>query len=116
MSLIHTPTPFSLADYHELIEAFGGGDISKATKSELERFAVMLSRPQAYAMYGEPSFPQVCETVRLLILVRISEEANKDASRTSTIALRIALGALIISLVQTIPLFIQLFRWLRSLP
>lgn len=115
MTLTHTPTPFSEADYHNLSTTFAGGDISKATKSELERFAVMLSRPQAYIHFGQASFPQICETVRLLTLVRISEEANQEASRTSTIALRIALCALVISLVQTIPLFIQFFGGLGRL-
>ena len=115
MTLTHTPTQFTLADYHDLSMAFAGGDISKATKSELERFAVMLSRPQAYLQFGERDYPQVCETVRLLILVRISEEANHEASQTSSIALRIALVALVISLVQTIPLFVQFFGLIRSL-
>ena len=115
MTLTHTPTPFSNEDYHNLSTTFAGGDISKATKSELERFAVMLSRPQASGHFDRNSFPQVCETVRLLILVRISEEANREASRTSRIALYIALGALVISLVQTIPLFIQFFGGLGRL-
>ena len=115
MSLTHTPTQFTNEDYVNLSHAFAGGDISKATKAELERFAVMLSRPQAYAHFGERDFPQVCETVRILILVRISEEANLEASRTSKIALYIALFALVISLIQTIPLFIQFFGGLGRL-
>lgn len=42
-----TPTSFSGDDYLQLAHAFAGGDISKASKDELERFAVMLSRPSA---------------------------------------------------------------------
>ena len=106
---------FTTEDYTNLSREFANGDISKASKSELERFAVMMSRPEAYRHFGAHSFGENCETVRLLILVRISEEANQEASRTSTIALRIALCALVISLVQTIPLFIQFFGGLGRL-
>jgi hypothetical protein len=111
LSLTLTPTQFTNEDYVKLSHAFAGGDISKATKSELERFAVMLSRPQASEHFDSRSFPQVCETVRLLLLVRISEEANIEALRNSNIALRVALAALVIGLIQTIPLFIQFFNW-----
>ena len=55
-----TPTSFTLVNNVHLERIFAGGDISKATKSELERFAVMLSRPQAYVQFGAASFPQVC--------------------------------------------------------
>lgn len=95
-----TPTTFTNADYVELGHTFAGGDISKASKAQLERFAVMLSRPNAFTHFGKADYPQVCETVRTLILVRISEEANREASRISWIALCISIAALIATFVQ----------------
>lgn len=97
-----TATQFTLDDYNNLGQVFATGDISTASKSELERYAVMLSRPNASGHFNKNSFPQVCETVRLLIIVRISEEANRDALRTSKIALVVAVIALVVSVVQTV--------------
>jgi len=86
-------------DYTHLQHLFTGGDISKASKSDLERYAVMLSRPHASSHFNSASFPQVCETVRTLILVRISEEANREASIISKIALGVAVASLIVSII-----------------
>ena len=108
MTAAMTPTAFTEADYVALDQLFSGGDITKASKTALERFAVMLSRPRAYEHFGATSFPQICETVRILILVRISEEANKEASRISRIALYISIVALIASLVQAVAAIGQL--------
>lgn len=95
-----TPTDFTINDYRELHRLLSDGDITKSTKTELERFAVMLSRPDAHVKFGWTSFPQVCETVRTLLIVRMSEEANNEATRISTIALWIAGAALLVALVQ----------------
>ncbi len=101
MSDALTPTTYSEDDYQKLSEVFSGGDPSKATKAELQRYAVMLSRPKAWARFtGGGDYPQVCETVRMLILVRISEEANRAATRISIIALVVAIAAFIASVVQ----------------
>lgn len=97
-----TPTTFTHADYVELTHVFAGGDVSKASKAELERFAVMLSRPTAFTNFNESDYPQICETVRTLILVRISEESNRDASRISKIALWISIAALVATVVQAV--------------
>lgn len=97
-----TPTTFTLDDYVKLGQMFAGGDISQASKSELERFAVMLSRPNAFTHFGKTDFPQVCETVRTLILVRMSEEANREGSRISKIALAISIAALVLTGIQAV--------------
>lgn len=97
-----TPTTVSDNDYVHLSHVFAGGDISKASKSELERFAVILSRPHAYSHFTSAGFPQMCETVRTLILVRISEEANQEASKISRIALYISIAALVATVVQAV--------------
>jgi hypothetical protein len=90
----------SFEDYKKLRDLFSAGDISKASKEELERYAVMLSRPEAYVKIGDVSFPYACETVRTLLIVRMSEEANKEATRISKIALWIAGVALGVAFVQ----------------
>ncbi len=95
-----TPMSFTEADYVELRNVFAGGDISNVTKAELERFAVMLFRPNVYGRFDAINYPQVCETVRTLLIVRMSEEANEEATRISKIALYIAMAALGCTFVQ----------------
>jgi hypothetical protein len=43
MTAAMTPTTFTEADYVNLNQVCAGGDISKATKIELEHYAVMLT-------------------------------------------------------------------------
>lgn len=64
-------------EYNYIRQQFENGEIEKATKEELERFAILLSRVEAERKYQFVSFPQVCETVRTLLIVRMSEEANR---------------------------------------
>ena len=102
MSESQTPTKFTDQDYLTLSHVFAGGDISRASKTELERYAVILSRPNAHVHFSHTSFPQVCETVRTLILVRLSEESNREALRNSKIALGVSFVALCVALGQLI--------------
>ncbi|MHB9119502.1 MAG: hypothetical protein ACYC2R_14715 [Burkholderiales bacterium] len=97
-----TPITFANAEYVALGHLFAGGDISKSSKAELERFAVMLARPKAYEHFGAPDFPQICKTVRTLLIVRMSEEQNAQANRESRIALIISILALIAGFVQAL--------------
>lgn len=105
-----TSTKFSEQEYVSLSHIFAGGDISKASKAELERYAVMLSRPNAFQHFGASGFPQICETVRTLIQVRMSEEANKEANRISMIALIISIAALLAGLIQAVAAVWPLFK------
>ncbi len=104
------PRTFTEADYLALDQVFGGGDISACSKSELERFAAMLSRPNAFTHFGASSLPQICETVRTLLIVRVSEEQNRQAERLSRIALIISVVALLASLIQASVAVWQLFH------
>jgi hypothetical protein len=52
---------FTDKDYLELSHLFAGGDITKASKADLERFLVMLSRPNAFTHFGQSDFNQICE-------------------------------------------------------
>ncbi len=95
-----TSNQSSESDYHAIKQRFENGEIEKASKDELQRIAILLSRTSAYGSFGSASYPQMCETVRTLLIVRMSEEANKEATRISTIALWIAGAALFVALVQ----------------
>lgn len=107
-AFIMTAIKFTETDYAALNQQFSGGDISSCTKDELERFAVMLSRPRAYEHFGASSFPQICETVRTLILVRLSEEQNVQAKKESRLALIISCVALLAGIVQAVASIVQL--------
>lgn len=103
-----SPRPTS-ADYLALKMSLWSGEIRNASKPDLERYAVMLSLPNAYAEFGEKQYQQVCETVRTLLVVRMSEEANAEATRislesasTSKTALGVAWAAFVFSVVQAI--------------
>jgi hypothetical protein len=71
-----TATTFTAADYTELDHLCSGGDITKASKAELERYAVMLLRPHAYAHFSASAYPQICETVRTLLRNRNEESTS----------------------------------------
>ena len=60
----------------------------------------MLSRPNAYTHFGAREFPQICETVRTLLIVRMSEDANEEATRISKVALGVAMAALGCTFIQ----------------
>ena len=108
MTAAMTPTAFTEPIMLHWTNCSLAVTLRRQSKTALERFAVMLSRPRAYEHFGATSFPQICETVRILILVRISEEANKEASRISRIALYISIVTLIASLVQAVAAIGQL--------
>lgn len=100
--------PFGLeAKYKELNDILAYGDITKSSKSDLERFAVLLSKPEASIAFGGSQFPQACETVRLMLTVRMSEEQNIQARRESRLALIIACVALIAGVVQAVVAYRQ---------
>lgn len=104
---------FSEAEYLALSHLFGAGDVSRSSKQELERFAVMLSRPNAFTHFGAASFPQLCETVRTLLIVRMSEEQNEQAKRESRLALIIAVVALLAGIVQAV---VSVVQWVSNKP
>jgi hypothetical protein len=95
------PAAVADGDYVHLARLFSSGEISKASKSELERYGMMLSRPNARQHFSGSSFSQICEIVRVLLSARTSEDASA-ARRTSALAVCIALAALVVTALQTI--------------
>lgn len=76
MTAAMTPTTFTEADYVHLDHLFSGGNITNATKTELERYTVMLARPRANEHFGSSAFPQICATVRMLLQARMQESTS----------------------------------------
>ena len=108
------PLTFTQKDWTDLDNLFTGGDLSACTKSELERFAVMLTRPRANERVGGTSnFAPACAAVQTLLLVRMSEEQNEQAKRESRLALIISCIALLMATIQAI---VGLWPLVRSSP
>jgi len=63
------------AVYLEIQQSINSGAIASLPKERLAQFSAALARPQAYTHFSAPEFPQVCETVRTLLIVRSNEEA-----------------------------------------
>lgn len=96
-----TPEPrFTQDEIDQLFSRAYEGDIDNSSKVELERYAAMLCSGRARSHGRDPEFAQLGETVRTLLIVRMSEEANKEAKWVSILALWIAGAALLVSLVQ----------------
>jgi hypothetical protein len=66
------------------------GTLMDAKRADLERFGTLLARSQAFAKFGDREYPQICEFVRLLLLVRLSEESERRALEVANVSLRIA--------------------------
>lgn len=87
-------------EFHELTRLAHEGKISQLSKAELEHFAALLCRTEATPHRRSNDFSDISETVRTLLIVRMSEEANKEATRISKIALLIAMAALGCTVLQ----------------
>ena len=96
------PARFGDEDYVHLVRLFAAGAIWEASKSDLERYAVMLVRPGAHAHFGRSNLPQLCDTVRTLLLVRMSEDANVQAARIGSLAKWIAVAAILVMAFQAL--------------
>lgn len=91
--------PVNMDEFKRVVAS---GEITKASRTELEHYAVALSTGNAFTHFNGGTYEQVCGVVRTLILVRMSEQANAQATRISTIALVVSLAALIVAIAQFI--------------
>jgi len=78
------------AGLNEVWQRIQSGTLMDASRADLERFGTLLARSQAFAKFGERDYPQICEFVRLLLLVRLSEEGERRALEVANASLRIA--------------------------
>ena len=56
--------------YTEIQNCINSGTIAALSRDKLTEFSVALARSQAYTYFGASEFPQICETVRALLLTR----------------------------------------------
>ena len=84
--------PESFEDFLQLKDLFTSGDITKARKEELARYAVMLCRPVARDRMGMTvaNLTQLSDTVRTLLVLRMSEEASQQTTLMSIVAIAVA--------------------------
>jgi len=97
----------SNAEYDDLSAVFSRGDVTTLNKKQLERFLVLLSRPNASTRFPGSLYPQACDAVRLMLTVRMSEEQNLQAQKESRLALIIACVALLAGIVQAAVSYLQ---------
>src|SRR3989344_5977469 len=96
-------------------DAFSG-DLSKASKADLERYAGALCHSQAFSVFGERQFQHVCESVRIHLLRAHIDSLQRhitdlDAKNTKIQkwVIVLAVAALISTLFQTICTSIQTY-------
>ena len=87
-------------DFVDLSERLARGDITTASKQELERFTVMLCRPNASTRFPGSQFPQACETVRLLLLREHINTIERRSAKYQWLVIALAVAALVSSVVQ----------------
>lgn len=102
------------ADYTQLTNVIDIGDITKSSKPDLERYAIMLCRPDAWRVFSEKRISQISEIIRLLLMARVSQEINREAKRISIVALLISALALVAGVVQALAAVDYLSKALSS--
>jgi hypothetical protein len=90
-------------EYKALQEAFNDGSIIRATKTELERYAtIMALRRQAATSLGQSELDGYPDMLGLLLIVRVSEEANKQATIIALVALAVASASFLVAVAQAL--------------
>lgn len=90
------------AVYLEIQQSINSGTVFSLPRKKLEQFVSALSRANAFAHFGASEFPGTCETVRMALSMRVSEDANLQAKKESRIALIVSLAALVVGLASAI--------------
>jgi hypothetical protein len=90
----------SNSKYSEIKQAINNGSIFSLPRSKLELYVAELSRSQAFSHFGASEFPRICETVRMALSIKVSEDANLQAKRESRIALFVSFTALVVGIVS----------------
>jgi hypothetical protein len=109
------------ADKFEILKAaVNDGRLLTASKQELERFARTVCLPNAYTHFSVAQWPQITETIRLMLLVRMSEGTQNEALNVARTALKVSRFALFLVVVQillALPALIETVgRWLSASP
>jgi hypothetical protein len=88
--------------YLEIRESINSGTVFSLPRERLEQFVAALSEASAFTHFSAPEFPGTCETIRMALSMRVSEDANLQAKRESRIALIVSSAALGVGLVAAI--------------
>lgn len=86
--------------YLEIRRSINTGAVFSLPREKLEQFVAALSMTNAYAHFSAPEFPGTCETVRMALSMKVSEDANLQAKRESRIALIVSSAALAVGIVS----------------
>ena len=86
--------------FSDLVTALRDGSIVRAKRKDLERYAMLVCDTGAHEHFQGAQWPQVADTVRLMLLVRMSEETQTKALSLSKAAIIIACVALVAALVD----------------
>lgn len=86
--------------YSEIQQAINDGSVFSLPRARIEQYIAALSRSQAFSHFGASGFPRICETIRLALSIKVSEDANLQAKRESRIALWVSFTALLVGIVS----------------
>ena len=86
--------------FEGLKTALTTGALIGASRKELENYAMLVCLPGATNVFPGQQWLQVAEMVRLLLLVRISEETQNKAIALARAAVIIATGAALFTATQ----------------
>jgi hypothetical protein len=70
------------------------GGLMDASREDLERYGRLLTTAHATVQIGPALYPQICEFVRLLLLVRMSEESERRALGVANSSLEVSRASL----------------------
>jgi len=100
-------------ELQKVVDKANSGELINATKKELEHYAVLVCHG-LMNQHGNPiQISQIGDTIRLLLLVRISEETQNEGMKIATAGLKISKYALLLVIVQIVlalPPIIEIVR------
>lgn len=88
------------AVYLDIQKNINSGLVFALPRKKLEQFVAALSMANAYSYFGASEFPGTCETVRMALSLRFSEDANLQAKKESRIALIVSFAAFAVGCVS----------------
>lgn len=88
--------------YQRIQRDVATGNIFSLSRANLQEYVAALSVQNAYTHFGQSEFPGACETVRMALATKISEDANLQAKKESRIALIVSTFALVVGIVSAI--------------
>jgi len=88
--------------FDDVKEAFQNGSVLKANRRELEQFLLAIGTAYISHPANQTRASEMGETIRLLLMAKVSQELHDKATRIAIIALVISIVALLISVAQLV--------------